>query len=196
MRKLTSIEEHFSFYSELGVAFTNWASVESALFWLFLGCLSKKEPIESSITFFSIENFRSKLQVTDELVKYKLKKTKRYKLLKDWSKLVERLHKASAVRNKLAHYQVRVNLATVEERRGKYTLGPNVQDAARAHIPGFIHNDLPRVRGKFGTLFVALRNFSARVSRQKLPYPTSYEQEESLQNIQPMIHEFRILPRS
>jgi hypothetical protein len=160
---MTPIEEHFAFYSELGAAFTNWASVETGLFDLFAACLSKKDMKEASITFFSIENIRSKLDVTSNLVRHKLSKEKEFRLIKDWEVLAERVRKGAGLRNKLAHYQVRVNPYNLEKKRGKYSLAPNTLDIVRTSISGFGLKDFPGIRIKsrrFVRVFEELRGAS------------------------------------
>ena len=63
---ITADEEGLWFYYQLGRAITSWAHVEQALCWIGCCSFAKANQMQFVVTFFSIENFRSKLQVVDQ----------------------------------------------------------------------------------------------------------------------------------
>lgn len=99
--KITANEEGLWFYYQLGRAITSWAHVEQALCWVGCCSFSKDDQLQFITTFFSIENFRSKLQVVDRLVASKFKHH-----AKTWEPLKTDLERLSKIRNNLAHYPV------------------------------------------------------------------------------------------
>lgn len=100
---LTATEEMIAFYYYIGRAITSWAHVESALFWVVSSCFSKSSHQKLDIGFFSIENFRSKLQFADRIFKAKYAQKKH---LNEWNRLFKELERHSRTRNHLAHYHV------------------------------------------------------------------------------------------
>jgi hypothetical protein len=99
---MTPAEESVIFYYELGLAITQWAHVEDALLNIFGAChIGHYHRGTLSTTFYSIENFRSKLQVVDNVFCLKFRDTPHFAV---WIDLFEKLRSASAERNWLAHY--------------------------------------------------------------------------------------------
>lgn len=94
-------EEGFWFYYKLGRAITSWAHVEQALCWVGCCSFAEDDQMQFIVTFFSIENFRSKLQVVDRLVAHKFGQHARV-----WEQLRTDTERLSKIRNHLAHYPV------------------------------------------------------------------------------------------
>jgi hypothetical protein len=99
--KLTVNEEGVWFYYQLGLAITSWAHVEQSLYCVGSCCFNEDDQSQFVVTFFSIENFRSKLQVVDRLIKQNYKSH-----VKNWEPLALDLERLSKIRNHLAHYPV------------------------------------------------------------------------------------------
>lgn len=99
--EISASEEGIWFYYQLGRAITSWAHVEQALCWV--GCCSFVEDDQTQfiVSFFSIENFRSKLQVVDRLIAHKFKQH-----VDSWEPIKDDLVGLSKIRNQLAHYPV------------------------------------------------------------------------------------------
>jgi hypothetical protein len=175
---MTTVEERDAFYEAIGVAITQWAHVEYALYLVFRACLNHAESPFASATFYAIENFRSKLQVADTITRMRLAKTPR---LNEWTPLYVRLQQQSGVRNNLAHFTVLVHSNARPGRR--YHLRPNIFNAANPWPNdwnpqgGYCVKQLENVLWGFGPLGRALENFAARVSGQPEPFPKSLEQE-------------------
>ena len=88
-------QEEVAFYHELGRALTAWADVEYELCVVALNCFDGGKPISKlgpvtdfKAAFFSIENFRSKLQFSNVLVSRHLQGSV---LLTEWAGLLRRL---------------------------------------------------------------------------------------------------------
>src|SRR5947208_2598049 len=93
-------EEQVLFYYEIGMAISQWAHVEMALRDVVINCASGSGRRALSIGFYSIENFRSKLQFCDNLLAESFDTSPE---LTSWHGLRDRLTKASTKRNRLAH---------------------------------------------------------------------------------------------
>lgn len=94
-------EEGLWFYYQIGRAITSWAHVEQALCWVGCCSFTKDNQMQFITAFFSIENFRSKLQVVDRLV---IRDFKQY--TDQWKELKTNIERLSKIRNNLAHYTV------------------------------------------------------------------------------------------
>ena len=101
---MTKSEEEMAFYYHIGRSLTQWAWVESALFWIFCSALKQVDRIRPhEAAFFGIESFRSKLQAVDRSFKTTFGNTKH---IDRWTQLERKAGDLSAVRNNLAHWQV------------------------------------------------------------------------------------------
>ncbi len=96
-------EEQIAFYSEIGRSITQWAHVEQALLWVSSACFDGECIERYATASFSIENFRAKLQMADNLMADQYGKTQH---MTDWVILRDRLSTVSQARNRLAHYWV------------------------------------------------------------------------------------------
>lgn len=98
---MTSGEETLSFYYLLGSAISAWANVERALCGVVSTCFTKHNTTLAIIAFFSIDNFRTKLQTANHLFTTKFDGTK---YVAEWEKIVPSLERLAILRNHLAHY--------------------------------------------------------------------------------------------
>lgn len=98
---MTRTEEHVAFYYELGLAISVWASVEQRLCDIVQVCLNNTDHVSVIVSFYAIENFRSKLQYADALVR--AQHWQNQPVMDKWAIMVESARKASTKRNHLAH---------------------------------------------------------------------------------------------
>jgi len=103
--------QYRDFYAALGYSIATWSNVEGALAYVFREAIypgtHEARPISA---FFAVENFRSKLQMTDTTIalgSYPKDVMQQWDATDpDWRGLHERLLSANHIRNKLAHYAV------------------------------------------------------------------------------------------
>src|SRR3954462_12215600 len=103
---MTPAEEHLAFYYMIGQAITQWSHVEISLADVVRACLGDIERDAISLAFYSVENFRSKLQMADNLVNSKFRGSD---ALDEWNKMLERIQRATKARNALAHHWLLVH---------------------------------------------------------------------------------------
>lgn len=180
---MTPAEEHYIFYYELGLAITQWAQVEMALRDLLVNCVSAADRRTISIGFYSIENFRSKLQFCDNLITERLETSPQ---LADWKKLRERLSKASSKRNKLAHRGIIVFPAASAGRRYALVEWLTEQLTAKSIKPtrtpttqppqdALCLRDVVQFRFDFFSLLVNLANFAAKLAGRAPAFSAAFE---------------------
>lgn len=117
--KILLCEEENIFYIELARAIVEWANVEHCLSLLVHICVENNERETLDNGFYSIENFRSKLQFVSTLIKTKFKE---HECLENWKNIEERVITLSAKRNKLVHFRFTVFQQNKEGKR--YALIP------------------------------------------------------------------------
>jgi hypothetical protein len=169
-------EESVAFYYELGRAITAWAHVELALFWVVSTCFTKHDNGRAAIGFFSIENFRAKLQFADHVFAAKHGGTKH---VKTWTGFVAKMRKLSKRRNKLAHLCVIGYPLAPAGRR--WALIPRIQKNPRPQDrPGepppdaMCICDVHHAGRQFSALAFALEAFYYRIVRKPNPLPESF----------------------
>lgn len=169
-------EEHLAFYYELGIAITQWASVEFSLSWLVSTGFTKGGWNAATSGFMSIDNIRSKLAfvetvlTADPLSEYEAA---------TWATLRDRTESASKKRNALAHGWVFNDLSMKPGRRVMILPRRPAKGAARQKYPGAIClRDVVSYRLEFVALMRALENFHAYLIVRPSPYPESQEQPE------------------
>lgn len=87
----------------VGQCITQWSRVEDALYMIFHHCIYCPALFPSQAAFVSVENFRSKLAMTDAVVRVSLQKNQ---LMSAWKKRHQELISLSHRRNFIAHGQV------------------------------------------------------------------------------------------
>lgn len=95
-------EEQLAFYQWVGRAITQWAAVEIALADVVRSCFCDADASASAVAFYSVENFRSKLRIADNLVSARFGDNSLF--TSDWRKLHERAKSAAKGRNTIAHH--------------------------------------------------------------------------------------------
>lgn len=170
----TQSEEMTAFYAALGHALTQWAHVEYYLANVYAAVLDRDYKIAGA-AFYAVENFRSKLQMVDSVVRSAVANPD---LLADWTGsqttlgLQDRIKTASRVRNNLAHFTV---LAEPHKKAGKrWHLRPNIYDPMTPRMDpynpqgGYYARDLEKIPALFGPLAMALMNYSNKLVGAKL----------------------------
>lgn len=100
---LTKEEEIVIFHYRLGVAIAQWSYVESSIGDIVINLFSSHALNRESIAvgLYTMEGFRGKLKLADEIVCRKLAGSPH---LNEWKRLVEKARKQSQQRNDLAHW--------------------------------------------------------------------------------------------
>lgn len=117
---LTPSELTEQMFATVGRAITQWSFVENELCHLLSVCIGSALPkvigdnnyVEYRWTgmwlFYSVENWRTKLQMVDAAIDAYVVNTKAGDaLMKEWTRLSEKANKLARKRNKLAHWFVR-----------------------------------------------------------------------------------------
>lgn len=87
----------------IGMATTQWAHIENNLFLMSLNAFGASKAKQLAPSFFSIENFRSKLAFTDKAFQAASAYSR---LAADWAEIRDKVESLSSTRNKIAHGRV------------------------------------------------------------------------------------------
>lgn len=101
---MTEGEEIVLFMRHLGAALAAWSNVENSVRNCLIACFVESERNALSLGYFSIENFRSKLDFANSVIGKKLGNSP---LAREWAALFSRTRSASTNRNALAHRSTR-----------------------------------------------------------------------------------------
>lgn len=93
-------QERAAFFHQMGDALSSWAGVETILFGLFSRSFPRSEWAALYGAFIAVENFRSRLQMIDTIIREKYKEKI---ILERWAALSKRLATESKNRNYIAH---------------------------------------------------------------------------------------------
>lgn len=175
-------EELLVFKYELGNAIAQWGYVEHHVRNIALLCVEFKDRDAMAISFHSIENFRSKVTVCDNLVKHKFRKSSHFK---EWIELRSKLDILSAKRNKIAHGWHKLYVKNVPGRR--WAIIPmHHADGSLLHVDGakppsgaICLRDLFGIRLEFFALTIRACNVYELLRRGQAPFPKSDEQAKN-----------------
>jgi len=166
------------FYEALGKSITAWAEVEVALCAVAQATVRKPDRPTVAVGFFSVDLFRSKLQLVGNMFS---NKHGRHKVFDRWLELRTKLEGLAAKRNKMAHQPVvrfpnaapwrRIALTTwlfnSPERPASFRQKP---------ISGELClRDIISIEFEFIAIRYALWNFVAPLHRQRVPFPADLE---------------------
>jgi hypothetical protein len=170
-------EEQLAFYEWVGRAITGWAHVEIGLAQVLIACFEGVDAQAAAIAFYSVENFRSKLRVVDNVVSAKLSGVLPFK---DWPELVKRAESAATGRNTIAHHWLLVDLTAKPGRR--FGLQPFLSNKQakrpQRRPPGTLClRDISLLQSRFAMLSNAFCNFAARLGGHPAPMPESSEED-------------------
>jgi len=186
------LEERVAFNYVLGSGITQWAHVEAALGTLAAHRFDKGDYNLALTGFLSIENFRSKLQYVDAVLK-------RHGLSKDeadvWTGLKDRCLRAAKKRNGLAHKWVIENPVGKPGRRillqGSVSALNPPKSRPKRYQGTIGLRDVAGYRLEFYAVMTALSNLDARLSGWKEPFPESLTQERGSPTIPQIQKEIR-----
>jgi hypothetical protein len=176
---MTENEEQLAFYHQIGTAVTQWATVEFSLYDVVAACFGDRESLAVNVAFFSVENFRSKLQLVDNLVAIKFQNTPHFS---EWIRLHERTRAAADARNTLVHYWV---LIYPHEKPGRrWCLLPRLGKLRRRppkrqqKVPAGVLcvRDVSLLAQRFSSLGIALQRFAAHRRGRQTLLPESEQQ--------------------
>lgn len=193
---ITPRQEQLAFYYELGLAITQWASVEWQLYKTTARIFTLTDDAEKHREFykayFSIENFRAKLKFSDTIIS---SAAQGRPFAEAWAKLEARIAGLAKIRNKLAHHSVMHYMNNPPGRNVALLSREAVVTPIRRgqkHQPGAIFvRDIVRYQNEFSALRVSLEHFSCRVHGWKLPQAESSEQPRNPQTIQQIVSHCR-----
>jgi len=177
---MTKQEEQVAFYMQLGCALTQWAHVEDAVRAILVGGIVDDLNRKAiNVGFFSVDGFRAKMDFAEAVVARMLA-TKRPDQRDRWTKLVDRVRRASHQRNKLAHWRVMFYASSRSGRR--YALEHWIQQKGalrknknQPKDGALCVRDVVKLRHEFFAVTCALRNFLHRIAGEKEPFPESAE---------------------
>ena len=192
---MTGYEESIAFYHELGVAVSAWANVERALVWIVTSCFSEQDQESSALMFLSIENFRSKTQVADNLFRTKFDGTAH---IESWNELSQRTERLSQLRNHLVHYHTmgysdgkpgrRLALIPTLSRKPKFR-----QKLPKPPSGSLCLRDIVSARLQFTALAFGLEFLVHRVNQQKTLLPASLAQADDAPSMAKLTHQIRTM---
>ncbi len=175
--EMTPSEEGQAFYAALGLAITQWAYIERALCDVYHAVLDQPNKDISTAAFYAVENFRSKMQMVDAVMRTRFAGSPH---LEDWTGtpnehgLWDRITRASGTWNRLAHHTV---VVTPSAKPGKrYRLLPNIWNPLNPKPSpvnpqqGCVLKDLEAIPGRFLPIALALENYAHRLRGQPVPY--------------------------
>ena len=180
---MTPTEEHLAFFHELGLTITQWAMVETNLRRLASTCFSQQDRKNLSIGFLSVENFRSKLKFTNNLLEAKFKDSSEFP---EWKKIYEKLERVSKRRNELAHRSVVLYLNgqagrryalidDLSEQKNLAKVSPAPEIKTKPPTGAICLVNLVETRLEFVALSIRLQNFHSRLIGEEPFFPEEME---------------------
>lgn len=175
-------EELFSFKYELGNAIAHWGYVEYHVLQIALLCVSAADRQALAIGYHSVENFRSKVALCDNLVRHRFGKSPHFAKWLTARKLID---VSAGNRNKIAHGWQKLYVHNVAGRR--WAICPihhsNGQllnlDGKKPPTGAVCLRELIKIRLEFHALTARLVNVRELFSRNRTIFPESHEQASS-----------------
>ena len=179
---MNAAEETVAFKHELGCAIAQWGYVEGQLLRVALECVAIPDRTALAISYHSVENFRSKLTVCDNLVTHRFGKSA---IFPKWRATKDRTAQLSAKRNKIAHGWHKLYINNAAGRR--WAIVPlHHADGELLHADGekpptgaICLRDLAAIRLEFHGLTTQICNVYELLCGRRAPFPESEEQPTS-----------------
>lgn len=179
---MNAAEETVAFKHELGCAIAQWGYVEGQLLRVALECVAIPDRTALAISYHSVENFRSKLTVCDNLVTHRFGKSA---VLPKWRAAKDRTAQLAAKRNKIAHGWHKLYINNTAGRR--WAIVPlHHADGELLHADGekpptgaICLRDLAAIRLEFHDLTTQLCNVYELLCGRRAPFSESEEQPTS-----------------
>jgi hypothetical protein len=189
-------DEGVGFYAQLGLAITNWAVVEGALSNVAQVCMPFAERDGMTLSFYAIDNFRSKLAFVHALIAYKNEDDE---TRSHWLLLHAEATRLAKHRNTLAHRPV---MGFEEEhnppgRRWALVewqyreMWPRDRTSRKVPPGSLCIRDIALIGLQFIELSNALRRFSGYVYSKKGPLPASFAPIERPPTIRELDNQIR-----
>jgi hypothetical protein len=158
---ITHKEEHYLFFSELGLAICEWASIEEKLFEVLQCCVKDTERKRIRNAFYSIQSLQAKLAFVDAIVIASPNSTK---FRRGWRSISAQISSLSVKRNLLAHSKV---VAALKMRPGRvHLLVPSVSDPTNPKA--ICLTDIVKIRHDFSILAQRINQFVRLLSGQSI----------------------------
>jgi hypothetical protein len=191
---MNTAEEIVAFKHELGCAIAQWGYVEGQLLRIALECVAIPDRSALAISYHSIENFRSKLTVCDNLVLHKFSGSPN---LSKWLIAKKRTTTLSSSRNKIAHGWHKLYSNNTPGRRWA-VIPLHHENGELFNIdgvkppPGAIClRDLAAIRLEFHGLTTQLCNVYELLCGRPAPFPESHEQSVSPPSLRQIANQIR-----
>ncbi len=176
---MNASEEIVAFKHELGCAIAQWGYVEGQLLRIALECVSIPDRQALAISYHSVENFRSKLAMCDNLVAHRFGNSEGFN---KWRAAKKRTSDLAAKRNKIAHGWHKLYINNTIGRR--WAIVPLHQvDGQLLHADGekppagaICLRDLVAIRHEFHGLTTQLCNVYEALCKRPAPFQESQEQ--------------------
>jgi hypothetical protein len=191
---MTAAEESLYFYYYLGRAITAWANVERQLCYLITTCFTKHNSNAAVMAFFSVDNFRSKLQMTDTLFTTKFYGSAH---VKKWEEIHSTIERLATVRNHLAHYHTIGYLGKPGRRLALVPVlsrGTKLKQRVPTPPPGSLCiRDIAYAQLQFDAAAYALEFLAYRVTKHKTQLPASLAQVGDVPTLEQLTRQTRTL---
>jgi hypothetical protein len=176
-------EERVAFFHEIGLAVTQWAEVEAMMF--HVTAVAMRNLLDADLLsygFFSVENFRSKLEFSNKIILKRFEDNQSH--IDSWIDLCKRIDACSSRRNHLAHFSVLIYDKNCDGRR--YALVPRFTPLAQQHSStlkppsgSLCLRDINAIRLESLAITRTLQNFYARLCGNSELFPKAHEQPEN-----------------
>lgn len=187
-------EENVAFKHELGCAIAQWGHAERQLLRVALECVDIPDRQALAIGYHSVENFRSKLAMCDNLVKHRFGMSSGF--LK-WRATKDRTDKLAKKRNTIAHGWHKLYAHNTPGRRwaivplhhanGRLLLA----DGEPPPEGALCLRDLVAIRLEFHGLTTQICNAYEILCGQPAPFPESDEQPTHLPSLRQIANQIR-----
>jgi hypothetical protein len=188
-------EELLIFKFKLGEAIAQWGHVELHVLKVALTCVDHADKQALAIGFHSIESFRQKLNLCDNLVKHRFGKSKYFPRWKD--DVRGRLDRASRKRNCIAHGWHKLYVNNAAGRRWAI-IQIHHADGTLIHVEGekppsgaICLRDLVGIRDEFHDLTGRVANMHHLFLRGRAPFPESHGPARGLPTIRQIANQTR-----
>jgi hypothetical protein len=184
---MNASEEIVTFQYELGRAIAHWGYVEFHVLQTALMCVSVPDRQALAIGYLSVENFRSKVALCDNLVRHRFGKSQH---LEKWLTARELIDECAGKRNKIAHGWQKLYVHNVSGRRWaicpiQHNNGQLLNlDGKKPPTGAVCLRDLVRIRLEFHALTARLVNVRELLCRNRTLFPESDEQPKGPPTIQ------------
>lgn len=187
-------EETVAFKYELGCAIAQWGCVESQLLRVALECVDIPGRQALAISYHSVENFRSKLSMCDNLVAHRFGKSPGFQR---WRTAKDRTDGLAKKRNKIAHGWHKLYVHNTVGRR--WAIVPlHHADGQLLHADGekppagaLCLRDLVAIRLEFHGLTTQICNAYEVLCGRPAPFPESEEQATNLPSLRQITNQIR-----